>query len=253
MARHAQLHIPVVAGGRSGVGAGRRQAVRRHLSARDRTVLSEDAADLSTELAGGNGVFIGEAVPADLHAGGYVEQEHLATGDATSYVADGEFTGDGRWSFTPDAVAPYRTRVVVRRPTDPAAFSGTVIVEWMNVSGGVDASPDWTSLQEEIMRAGHAWVGVSAQRIGVMGGPVLVGVDIPGADLAGKGLVALDPVRYGSLDHPGDGFAFDIFTQVARAVRSGAQRILAVGESQSAFALVTYCNGVQPLTQAFDG
>jgi hypothetical protein len=111
------------------------------------------------------------------------------------------------------------------------------------------------------MRAGHVWVGVSAQRIGVMGGPVLVGVKVPGADLAGKGLRALDPARYGSLDHPGDGFSFDIFTQVARAVRSGAatgggpppRHILAAGESQSAFALVTYYNGVQPLAQAFDG
>ena len=31
------------------------------------------------------------------------------------------------------------------------------------------------------------------------------------------------------------------------------KRVVAVGESQSAFALVTYVNGVQPLTKAFDG
>ena len=31
------------------------------------------------------------------------------------------------------------------------------------------------------------------------------------------------------------------------------QRVIAAGESQSAFALVTYYNGVQPLTHAFDG
>ena len=31
------------------------------------------------------------------------------------------------------------------------------------------------------------------------------------------------------------------------------QRLIAAGESQSAFALVTYYNGVQPLTHAFDG
>ncbi len=94
-----------------------------------------------------------------------------------------------------------------------------------------------------------------------MGGPVLVKVDVPGAEAAGKGLKAIDPARYGSLEHPGDGFSFDIFTQVARAVRSGAgmsglqpqARLIAAGESQSAFALVTYYNGVQPLTHAFDG
>jgi Alpha/beta hydrolase domain len=86
-------------------------------------------------------------------------------------------------------------------------------------------------------------------------------VTAPGAeDLAGKGLKAIDPARYGSLQHPGDGYSFDIFTQVARAVREGGppmgnmkpRRILAVGESQSAIALTTYYNGVQPLTQAFD-
>src|SRR4029077_19922029 len=116
----------------------------------------------------------------------------------------------------------YRTRVLVRRPANPESFSGTAVVEWLNVSGGVDARPDWTSLHEEIVRAGHAWMGVSAQRIGVVGGPVLVGVDAVGAELAGKGLRAIDPERYESLDHPGDGFSFDIFTQVARAIRAGA-------------------------------
>ncbi len=159
-----------------------------------------------------------------------------------------------------DASAPYRTRVLVRRPADPKAFSGNVVLEWLNVSGGVDADPDWSSLHEEIVRRGDAWVGVSAQRIGVMGGPVLVKVDVPGAEAAGKGLKAIDPARYGSLEHPGDGFSFDIYTQVARAVRAGAgmgglqpRKLIAVGESQSAFALVTYYNGVQPLTHAFDG
>jgi hypothetical protein len=101
---------------------------------------------------------------------------------------------------------------------------------------------------------------VSAQRIGVEGGPVLVRVDVPGSEAAGRGLKAVDPARYGSLEQPGDGFAFDIYTQVARAVRSGdgmagsrPERVIAAGQSQSAFALVTYYNGVQPLTEAFDG
>ena len=36
---------------------------------------------------------------------------------------------------------------------------------------------------------------------------------------AGKGLRVLDPERYGDLDHPGDAFSYDIYTQVARALR----------------------------------
>jgi hypothetical protein len=204
---------------------------------------------------------MGEATKPDLQRVGYVQHEYAAAGTATSYKAAGALTHDGRWRFVPDARAPYRTRVVVRAPAKASAFSGTVVVEWLNVSGGVDANPDWVSLSEEIVRTGDAWVGVSAQRIGVEGGPVLVKVQgVAGAEDQGKGLKAIDPARYGTLEHPGDGFSYDIFTQAARALRTGAglsglrpQRLIAAGESQSAFALVSYINGVQPLTHAFDG
>jgi hypothetical protein len=75
------------------------------------------------------------------------------------------------------------------------------------------------------------------------------------------GLKRIDAARYGSLLHPGDGYSFDIFTQVARAALKGGpllggvtpEIVLAVGESQSAFALTTYYNGVQPLALVFDG
>src|SRR5690606_22907711 len=77
------------------------------------------------------------------------------------------------------------------------------------------------------------------------------------------GIKAGDPDRYGELHHPGDAFAYDLFTQVARALREPGpvdalgglvpERLLAVGESQSGFALTTYVDGVQPLTGAFDG
>lgn len=212
-------------------------------------------------LTGGNGVFMGEAAGPHLGVDGYVQREYSASGTATAYDAGSTgFSGDGHWTFTPSTTAPYVTRVVVRAPADKRKFSGNVMVEWLNVSGGVDANPEWVSTAEEITRSGDAWVGVSAQRIGVEGGPVPVKVDVPGSENAGKGLKAIDPARYGSLVHPGDGYAFDIYTQVARAVREGAGRdgvkpkhVIAGGESQSAFALVSYYDGVQPLTRAFDG
>lgn len=216
-------------------------------------------ADLSEELTGGGGPFIGAATGVEVPEG-YVEQEVVASGVATAFVAEEPLPSDGRWTLRPGTTAAYRTRVLVRRPADVERASGTVIVEWLNVSGGLDANPDYASLEEEIVRQGHTWVGVSAQLIGVEGGPVLVSP--PGVeDLVGKGLVVLDPERYGSLDHPGDGFSFDIYTQVARAVRAGGpvlggvtpEVVLAAGESQSALALTTYYNGVQPLTDAFDG
>lgn len=230
------------------------------------------AADVSQELTAGVGVFMGESTaaaslaPGSTRYGeapmppGYVQHEYLATGTATDYKAQGELGGDGKWTFVPDTTADFRTRIVVRRPENPDKASGTVVVEWLNVSGGIDANPDWVSFSDEMARKGHTWVGVSTQHIGIEGGPVLVAV--PGfEDLVGKGLKAMDPERYGSLKHPGDGYSFDIFTQVARAMRAGGaviggitpRTILAAGESQSAIALTTYYNGVQPITKAFDG
>jgi hypothetical protein len=137
------------------------------------------------------------------------------------------------------------------------------VVEWINVSGGVDAAPDYTYLADELVRGGYGWVGVSAQRIGIEGGPIAVVA--PGAEEAGagKGLKGIDPERYGDLNHPGDAFSYGIYTQVARALRSPGdldpfdgldiEQVLAVGESQSAFTLTTYVNGVQPLAGQFDG
>lgn len=215
------------------------------------------AADLSEEITAPGTPFMGEGTPFEVPD--YVQHEYIASGTATDYRAPA-LPPDGVWTFTPDTTAAYRTRIVVRRPADPKRFSGTVVVEWLNVSGGLDANPDYASTVEEITRKGHAWVGVSAQLIGVSGGPVLVSA--PGAEgIVGKGLKALDPARYATLDHPGDGYSFDIYTQIARALRTGgpvlgdgrADVLLAAGESQSAIALTTYYNGVQPLTKAFDG
>jgi len=223
------------------------------------------AADVSEEISGANPPFMGEAqllVPDGgvTVPGGYVEHEYVAKGAATAYQASGALSTDGHWTLQPTTTAAYRTRVLVRRPANAADFSGTVIVEWLNVSGGLDADPEYASLEEEIVRQHHVWVGVSAQLIGVAGGPVLV--KAPGGDAySGKGLKVIDPERYGSLDHPGDGYSFDIFTQVARAVLEGGpilgggkpRILLAAGESQSAYAMTTYYDGVQPLTLAFDG
>jgi hypothetical protein len=232
------------------------------------------AAAVFGPLDGGAGVSLAAASPAGprLAAAGYVEAEHTAAGTAVAYTSSvaGDPPGDGRLDLTPAGEADYVTRIVVRRPgpaPTPGAttgFNGTVVVEWLNVSGGLDAAPDYTYLAEEILRGGYAWVGVSAQRIGIEGGSVAVGVPDGEAHGAGRGLKALDPERYGGLVHPGDAFAYDIFTQVGRALRQddggasplaglAVERVLAVGESQSAFALTTYVNGVQPVAGVFDG
>ncbi len=200
------------------------------------------------------------AVPIDLDARGYVQEEFFVTGTASAFESSGPLPSDGRWSVHPVASAPYRTRIVVRRPARPERFNGTVLVEWFNVTGGLEAGPDWTYLAPQIVSDGYVYVGVSAQAFGVNGGEARIGV--PGM-AAGRGLVATEPERYATLSHPGDRFAFDMFSQIGRALRAPAdtaalgplrpRRLVAMGESQSAFFLTTYVDAVQPWARAYDG
>lgn len=190
----------------------------------------------------------------DLATVGYEQAEYFISGTASAFTNTAPLGPDGMWSVQPASTADYKTRILVYRPTKPKKFSGTVIVEWLNVSGGTDAAPDWTQGHVQLIREGAAWVGVSAQIVGVEGGPALVGViSLP--------LKTVNPARYGSLHHPGDSFSYDIFSQVAQAVRTPSgplgdlkvKRVIAAGESQSAFRLVNYINAIHPLAQVYDG
>jgi hypothetical protein len=160
---------------------------------------------------------------------------------------------DGRWKTVSAETVPYTTRIVTVRPSDPKRFNGTVVVEWLNVSGGADGAADWIGLHREILRNGYAYVGVSAQKVGVEGGPSLLG--------AGNSLKKANPERYGSLNHPGDAFSYDIFSQAGSILRAPSKvlapllpkHVIAVGESQSAVFLTTYVNAIDPLAKVYDG
>src|SRR5271156_4399317 len=131
-----------------------------------------------------------------LSARGYTEEEFFISGTATAFTAQSPMPKDGRIKVQPGTSAPYTTRVVVRRPTDPKKFNGTVIVEWLNVSGGTDAAPDFAFLHRDIVREGYAWVGVSAQQAGLQSIPGMP----PGM---AKPVKDADPARYERLAHPG--------------------------------------------------
>ena len=182
----------------------------------------------------------GEPIEVDLGAYGYVEEEFLLEGTAEHYdSATGEVTG----------TSPYTTRMVVRRPGNSRDSSGTVFLEWNNVSFGQDIEIDWFLSNDYLMREGHVWVGLSAQRVGV------------------DALRAWDPERYGGLDVGGPGLAdapaFDIYSQTARALRSpegvdplpgfDVDTIIATGHSQSARYLIGYHNAVHPSHGVVDG
>jgi hypothetical protein len=197
-----------------------------------------------------------QATSFDLAEVGYVQEEYFVSGTARAFTNTGPLGADGKWSVAPATSAPYKTRIVVHRPTNRRAFNGTVVVEWLNVSGGVDAAPDWIIAHTELIRKGYAWVGVSAQFVGVEGGGGLVPVvSLP--------LKTVNPARYGTLHHPGDSFSYDILSQIGQTIRQPAgpdplrdlpvKRVIAAGESQSAFRLVTYINAIHQSAHVFDG
>jgi hypothetical protein len=187
----------------------------------------------------------------DLEADGYHREEWFVSGSARSWTQLGERGSDGRWDAKPDGEADFTTRLVTVRPSEPARFNGTLVVEWMNVSGGVDAAPDWCFVHRHLMRAGAAWIGISVQQAGIDGGGLV----------PGRPLKQADPERYGGLVHPGDAFAFDIFGRIGSALRTSASGPLAdlspscligIGESQSAGYLVTYANAIDLHAPVYD-
>lgn len=186
------------------------------------------------------------ATTHDLPTQRYIEQEFFIEGSANRYV-----TSPTANATVASSGHAYRTRVVVRRPADAKDFNGTVLVEWTNVTNGFDAENAWFFGWEHILRAGYAWVGVSAQRVGV------------------DRLKTWSPTRYSALDVTAggtitnDALSYDIFSQVGQAIRNPKfinllgnlrpKTILAMGESQSASRLATYANSVIPLGNVYDG
>src|SRR5690606_23665568 len=182
------------------------------------------------------------ATQGELKWRGYVEEECYLSGTATGYSTTGEVLAED---------VPYMTRIVVRKPRSKFHFNGTVVMEWQNVTAGYDLDALWHG--EQLTRAGFAWVGVSAQRVGV------------------DQLRDWSPTRYGELDVTGGGqynadeLSYDIFAQAAQAVREGGSvdpmsglkvsKVLAVGGSQSAGRMTIYYDHILPQIESpvFDG
>jgi hypothetical protein len=213
-------------------------------------------------VAGGRRGLPFNPLPAGLaEEYGYIEEEFLIAGEATAYAPEGDWGEDGEWAASPTQTAPYRTRILVRRPADAEAFNGTVVVEWLNVTTGMDLDNGFALASDELLRGGYVWVGASAQHVSIEGGDGLF-PGFPGLDEV-LALKEWDPERYGDLDHPGDDYSYDIYSQVAQALRRpegadpldglAAQQIIASGESQSAMFMVTYVNAVHPIADIYDG
>jgi hypothetical protein len=177
---------------------------------------------------------------------GYVEREFKMSGKTNIYQQSGFWGSNGVWNVSvAQSNVPYTTRLLVRYPTSPAKFNGTVVVEWLNDTTGGDQDPVWSEIYREVLSQGYAYVGVTAQSPGMNN-------ELPGWDAQ----------RYGSLGDSNDGQSYDIFSQAAEAARAGTggllgglapATVIGAGDSQSAFRVVTYVNAIQPLSHAFNG
>lgn len=204
------------------------------------------------------------AAAVDLAAAGYIEREFYADGRANRYR--GAVRGALKTAEIIDGDWPYRTRVLVRAPA-AAKFNGTLVVEWANVTAGQDVDFAFAESYAYLMRQGYAVAVVSAQRVGI------------------DRLKTWSPERYGTLTAtvgnddpkdgsaidtcgpapvcPGDALSWDIMTQVSKALKDNAgdtkplpgmtvNKVIALGESQSASRLSAYYNTIQPLYRFFD-
>lgn len=144
--------------------------------------------------------------------------------------------------------------MVVYRPERRRDFNGTLVANWPNLQPTI-----WVNAGHHVMREGYALAYVSVQEAGV---DEEIFLPVP---------TTWDPARYGDLHHPGDEYAYDVFTQAIRALRAPPGRrkrfdvdadplgganvrtVLAGGLSQSAGHLMTYVDQVQERVGVVDG
>lgn len=196
----------------------------------------------------------------DLASHGYVEEEYFLRGTAKVY----DYDASGN-VVTTTSGAPYENRIILRRPADRHDFSGTVVVELMNMTNRWDLDRMWLTSHDQYLRNGDAYVGVTSA-------PTTV-----------DALKKFDPQRYASLSWADPvppeqrcagsalnstpttegGLIWDIFTQVGAALKSDGRdnplrgldvhKVYATGYSQSGAYLIRYINAIHPRARVYDG
>lgn len=193
---------------------------------------------------------------------GYQESEFFLQGEANRY----RIKDNMKDAQVIDSGNPYTTRVLVRRPTDPARFNGTVIVEWLNVTLDQDVDFVFGATRELLVRDGYAWVGISAQHNGIdamkkWNPERYDALDVSASNVDPLDGSEIDPANPLIMAVGGDVLAWDMFTQVAELAKTDstmlgglkANKVIAASESQSTLKVSTYYNAIQPLDQAYDG
>jgi hypothetical protein len=173
---------------------------------------------------------------------GYVEEEYLVSGMARPYYGPLVLAQLHVAEVSQVPAMPYTTRIIVVRPTNPRRSNHTAVVTWENVTFGHDID-EWFDIGRQIVADGYTYVDASVQ-------------------LASEPtLKAFDPVRYASVNIPDDAYSYDIYSQVAQALRhrdgingTPMRYVIALGASQSGFAMDQYLADVQPVQDpVYDG
>lgn len=205
------------------------------------------------------------ATDVDLSKYGYVEEEYFISGRAFRYdtsapvppaprPVDLTATRIETGGTLNDGTYPFKTRIVVRRPANPAKANGTVVAEWNNVTAFRDIEWNWFGDPEFMLKNGYTFVGVTAQNVGV------------------TGLKAFNAARYGDLEvrwdpagntAPLDDLSYDVYGAALNAIKGGgtgvdplgginADTVIASGESQSCGRLAAHYNWIEPLQNIAD-
>ncbi|WP_282596011.1 alpha/beta hydrolase domain-containing protein [Spongiibacter thalassae] len=185
------------------------------------------------------------AWPWSLDEYDYEELEFFITGSALPYGAEGESQD-------------YKTRFMVYRPKNPADFNGIAIVEWSNVTAQFDIPLDLVWSHPYVFKKGYMYVTVSAQEAGICGDSTNTG------QCSATSLKSWNAERYGSLEHPGDDYSFDMFSQIIQSLRQNngntsldayadVSKVIAAGQSQSGMRMNQYlCNGADADARVVD-
>jgi len=184
----------------------------------------------------------------------YIEEEFFVAGTAEMFTSATPLSADGMWNVqkVSGSAAPYKMRILVKRPADPNKFNGTVVLEFGHPGYGGGAF-GFVFMRDEIFDGGYAHVLVS---------PLSAA---PADTLAD--FIPYDSTRYASIELPGQlvDYGYDMFTQAAKEIRNPSsmsvdpmgglkvERIIATGHSYGAQFLTTYINAVQSLESAIDG
>ncbi len=211
---------------------------------------------------------------------GYTEMEFLVSGNANTYykaAVTGTATCDPV-SSTNSACKPnpYTSRILVRLPANPAAFSGNVVMEIYNGTPGYDADVEWAQTEQKLMRDGDAWVGITN---GTAPAAVLKN-DYGAYKTCGSSVVFPAPApcvgtanRYNAINFTSAGWAWDIISQTGALIKSNngyssgatalppsnllpgyqVSHLFAMAESGAAQTLVLYINDIHSVWRMPDG